>query len=245
MLRAAIWRDLRWRMLLAAVPVLVPAALVALSYAARAHGDGGTANGYVGYVGYLDAAWFWLPGASAVFLLAAVIVSSAGSLLRPRGDVAYLLALPVSRTRWLLAHAGMSLAALAGLIVLADAVLAAGAVPSRAPVALVPLLARSLAVWVAAGAWVCVTLGVLSVVRVPPLAALLVLIAAAGSADHFELTIPARPSPPPLLPAWDPWALADPRGWAHGVPIESLLSAAALALAGLLLALHRLHRHEP
>jgi hypothetical protein len=181
-----------------------------------------------------------------VFLLAAVIVSAAGTLLRPRGDVAYLLALPVSRGRWLLAHAAMSLAALAGLVVLADGVLAAGALYGGVGVPLLPLLARSLAVWVAAGAWMCVTLGVVALVRHPVLAAALVLAGAALPApDRFKLDLPVDYPPAPPLPPWDPWALADPRAWMHGVPLTSLLVAAALAGAGMLLAHYRLGRWEP
>lgn len=244
MLRATIWRDLRWRALGAAVPVLAPAALLAASYAAGQTQAAGVAP--PGYGGYLDAAWFWLPGPSSVFLGVAVIVSAAGSLLRPRRDVAYLLALPVSRTRWLLAHAGMSLAALAGLIVLANLVFAAGALKAGAPLPVLPLLARSAAVFVAAGPWVAVTLGVLTLVRFPLLAALLVLfVTGAVSPGRCQLDLPVDTPPPPMLPPWDPWALADPRAWTQGVPVESLLSAAALAVAGLLLALHRLRHYEP
>lgn len=243
MLAATIWRDLRWRILGAAIPVLVPAALVTVSYVAGPPADGGAARSYAEF---LDTTWFWLPGPSSTFLAVAVIVSAAGSLLRPRRDVAFLLALPVSRTRWLLAHAGLSLAALAGLIVLADLVFAAGALKAGAPLPILPLLARSLAVFIAAAPWVAVTLGVLTLVRFPLIAVVLVLfVTGAVTPGRCKLDLPVTLPPPPMLPRWDPWALADPRAWSHGVPIESLLSAAALALAGLLLALYRLRRYEP
>jgi hypothetical protein len=50
---------------------------------------------------------------------------------------------------------------------------------------------------------------------------------------------------PAPLPAWDPWALADPRAWETGVPLASLLAALALGGAGWILALRRLERFEP
>ncbi|HEU4559771.1 MAG TPA: hypothetical protein VFS20_18095 [Longimicrobium sp.] len=242
MLAATIWRDLRWRILGAAILVLVPAALVTVSYVAAPPAE----RGALSYAEFLDTAWFWLPGPSSIYLVVAVIVSAAGTLLRPRRDVAYLLALPVSRARWLLAHAGMSLAALAGLIVLADLVFIAGALKAGAPLPIFPLLARSLAVFVAAAPWVGVTLAVLTLVRFPLIAAVLVLfITGALSPNRCKLDLPVDTPPPPMLPAWDPWALADPRAWSHAVPAESLLSAGAFALAGLLVALFRLRRYEP
>jgi hypothetical protein len=48
-----------------------------------------------------------------------------------------------------------------------------------------------------------------------------------------------------MLPAWDPWALADPRAWQGAVPVASLLSAVALAVGGTMLALWVLERREP
>jgi hypothetical protein len=48
-----------------------------------------------------------------------------------------------------------------------------------------------------------------------------------------------------MLPAWDPWALADPRAWDRGVPVASLLVALAMGTAGMVLALYRIERVEP
>ncbi|HYH78862.1 MAG TPA: hypothetical protein VEX86_03675 [Longimicrobium sp.] len=242
MLRATIWRDLRWRVLAAALPVLGLAALVAASYASQPPRQGRA----FGYGEFLDATWFWLPGPSTAFLVSAVVIAAGGSLLRPHADLAYLLALPVSRGRWLLAHAAMSLAALAGLVLVAHAVLAAGALWAGAPLAILPLLARSLAVLLAASAWVGVTLGVLALVRVPVLAGTLVLLGAAYlMPDRFELDLPVRLPPPPMLSPWDPWAVADPRAWEHGAPLGSLAVTVALGLAGMLLAHYRIRRFEP
>jgi hypothetical protein len=199
---------------------------------------------------YLDAAWFRLPGGSAVFLLAAVLLAAGGSLLRPRGDVAYLLALPLSRRRWLITHVAMSLAALTALVVVVHVVLATGASRADAShgggsLALGPLLARSLAVLAAASVWIGVTVGVLAVVRYPALAAGLVLAAVlALPTSRFRLDLLPL-GVPGMLPAWDPWALADPRAWDTGVPVASLLVALALGIAGMLLALYRLERVEP
>ena len=240
MLRATIWRDLRWRLLAASLLVLPPAAAVA--WQDVAHVRSGAA--------YLDAAWFRLPGGSAVVLAAAVLLAAGGSLLRPRGDVAYLLSLPLSRRRWLLAHVAMSLAALAALVVVVHVVLATGAsradaAHGGASLALRPLLGRSMAVFAAASVWIGVTVGVLAVVRYPALTVGLVLAAVSAlPTSRFRLDLPPRTAPP-MLPAWDPWAFADPRTWDTGVPVTSLLVALALGTAGMLLALHRLERVEP
>ena len=240
MLRATIWRDLRWRLLAASLLVVPPAVLVAWSHAAHAAGPAAP-----GHAAFLDVAWFRLPGGSPVFLVAAVLLAAGGSLLRPPADVAYLLALPVSRRRWLLTHAAMSLAALAALIVVAHLVLAAGAWRAGVPLAPGALLARSLAVLIAASAWIGVTLGVLAVVRHPVLAVTLLLSAVVAlSPSRFRLDLPPRVGPA-MLPPWDPWAFADPRAWDTGVPVPSLLAALVLGAAGALVALHRLERLEP
>jgi hypothetical protein len=239
MLRATIWRDLRWRLLAAAVLVLLPAAVVAWSDAAHAP------RATPGAAAYLDAAWFRLPGGSAVFLVAAVLLAAGGSLLRPRGDVAYLLALPQSRRRWLLAHVTMSLAALAALVLVVHLVLATGATHGGGSLALGPMLGRSLAVLAAASVWIGVTVGVLAVVRYPALAVGLVLAAVSAlPTSRFRLDLPPR-AVPLMLPAWDPWALADPRAWDRGVPVASLLVALAMGTAGMVLALYRIERVEP
>lgn len=239
MLHATIWRDLRWRLLAASLLVVPPAALVAWSQVAHPHHvtPGGAA--------YLDAAWFRLPGGNAVFLVAAVLLAAGGSLFRPGGDVAFLLALPVSRRRWLLTNLGMSLAALAALVLVVHLVLAAGAARAGAPFAHGPLLVRSLTALVAASPWIGATVGVLALVRHPALAVALVLGAVAALPPaRFRLDLPPR-AVPRMLPFWDPWAFADPRAWDLGVPVASMVAALALGTAGVLLALHRLERFEP
>jgi hypothetical protein len=238
-LRATIWRDLRWRLLAASALVLPPAVLVAWSQVMHPH------HATPGGAAYLDAAWFRLPGGSAVFLVAAVLLAAGGSLLRPRADVAYVLALPLSRRRWLLAHVALSLATLAALVVVVHVVLTVGALRAGAPLAHGPLLARSLAVLVASSVWIGVTIGVLALVRHPVLTVALVLgVVAALPPTRFRLDLPPR-AVPAMLPSWDPWAFADPRAWDAGAPVASLLAALALGAGGVLLALHRLEHFEP
>ena len=244
MLRSAIWRDLRWRVLAALPLVVTPATLVAFSYVveARRNPPGPAGRGLAAYV---DAAWFRAPGASAIFIVAAVLVGTLPTLLRPRADLRFLLALPVTRSRWVAAHFGMSLAALAGLVVLTDLIFVAAAVAGHVPLAPGPLLARSLALLAGASAWVGVALGVASLVRHSALAVVLLL---AGIAvlpnEHFRLDLPVRASPPPP-PPWDAWLLVDPIAWSTGPPAASLATAAGLGLAGFLLAVERVRRFEP
>jgi hypothetical protein len=100
-------------------------------------------------------------------------------------------------------------------------------------------------VLVAAGPWAGVTLGALTLVRHPVLAATLVLgIVAVLPTTRFRLQLPVQP-PPTMLARWDPWALADPRAWDGGPPFASLLAAAALGVAGTMLALWCVDRLEP
>jgi hypothetical protein len=242
MLRKTIWRDLRWRLLAAALLVAPLAALVSWSYAARARaGDAVQAN----YVAYLDDAWFNLPGPSAVFLLLAVIIGAGSGLARPREQVAYLLALPLSRRRLLFTYLAASLAALAALILLVDLVLAAGAWSAGVSLPPLSLLVRSARVFAAAGAWLCMTIGILSVVRYPALALTLVLGAVVLlPSNRFRLELPATPSTS-MLARWDTWAFADPRAWHGVIPLESLIAAGILAAGGVLLALYRMERFEP
>lgn len=245
MLRATIWRDLQWRLLVALLLVASPAALVARSYTLAPQRSIASTTGLT-YVEYLDAAWFWLPGASAVFLPAAVLISAAGVLLRPRTDLRFLLALPLSRRRWLLTNVMASLAALGALVLVVGIILASGAWYAGVPLGIGPLLGRSLAVLVAAGAWVGVTVGVLALVRHPALAAALVLGAVVVlPITRFRLDLPVRPPPPPPLPWWDPWALADPRAWHGSLPLASLLVTIAVGVAGLLIATYQVERFEP
>lgn len=244
MLRATIWRDLRWRLLAGTTIVGPLATLVAWSYASQPSRPSATSS-IADHLTYLDAAWFRLPGASAAFLPVAILPGANGGLLRPRNDVAYLLALPVSRRRWLFTHLAMSLAALAALTAAASLVLAAGALFAGMPVAAGPILGRSLAVFIAAAPWICLTAGVLSVVRHPALAvAIMLAIVALLPTTWFRLQLPAR-APTGVLAHWDPWALADPRAWEGGVPVVSLVVAIGLGAAGTLLALQRVERFEP
>jgi ABC-type multidrug transport system permease subunit len=242
MLRATIWRDLRWRLLAAALLVVPLAALVAWSYAARAHAGQVVERDYLAY---LDHAWFRLPGPSAVFTLAAVVLTAGSGLLRPREDVRYLLALPVSRRRLLLTYVALALTALGALIALVDLVLAGGALGAGVPLPFVPLILRSLGVFAAAAVWVCVTVGVLSVVRYPILSLALVLGAVALlPSDRFRLELPAVASAA-TLGRWDVWAFADPRSWQGSAPLASLAAAAAVGVAGLLLAWYQVQHFEP
>ena len=237
MLHVAIWRDLRWRVIPAALLAVVPATLVAFSY--PQHGAG------MRYLEYIDAAWFRLPGPAAVFLLVAVLLAAGGSLLRPRRDVAFLLALPVSRRRWLLIHVGLPVAALAAVVLAVALILAGGAWHAGVPLDVAPLLARSLAVLGAASVWVCVTVTTLMFVRHPLLAATIVLgVVSTLPPTLFRLMIPPVESPD-MLPSWDPWTLADPRSWAGAFPIASLLASVALSVASVMLALHLFERYEP
>jgi hypothetical protein len=241
MIRSIVWRDLRWRLLAALLLVAPLAWLVAWSYVALARSSPISGS----YIEFLDAAWFRLPGPSAVFLLAAVVVSAGGALLRPRDDVAYLLALPISRRRLLLAHVGASLAALAALVLVVALVLASAAWGARVPLEVGPLLARSLAVFLAASVWVGVMTAVVTLVRHPVLALTIVI----GSlvilpSNRFRLEIPPI-APSSMLPSWDPWAFTDPRAWQGARPLLSLLTAFALGVAAMVLASYRMDRYEP
>lgn len=240
MIRPLIWRSLGWRLFASLLLVLPLAALVAASFVTE------TEPGHRrdGYLEHLDATWFRLPGACVVFLPVAVLLAAGRAFIRHH-DHAYLLALPVSRHRWLLSQLGAAVAALGMLVGLVHLIFSLGAWWAAAPLAAGPLAARSLAVWSAAAVWAAVTLGVLALVRRPTLAALLVLVPAAVLPPiSFRLQLPAV-SPSERLPAWDPWAFVDPRAWQSGIPVVSLLLALTLGLAGVLIALHRASRIEP
>jgi len=271
MLRATIWRDLRWRLLAALLLVgplayAIAAVQVLQSRADRtrlAAGHGSidfsstprtTSDGHVdppppplapGFTPFVDAAWFDSPGPTAVFIVAAVLVGASGALLRPRDELAFLLAQGVSRRRWLALNAAASLASLGGLVLFCSVVLAIGGWRAGIPPDLGQLLARSTAVFVAASTWVVITLAVTSLVRYSLLAIALLL---GGLVflppSHFQLQLPARV--PSAMPAsWDAWALADPRMWRGGVPWLSVVAALALGAASYGFALWRVERSEP
>jgi hypothetical protein len=235
MLVATIWRDLRWRLI---APLLLVALLGMLVSESYQRGAGRGAPAPLTYMQYLDVGWFRLPGPNAVFLLVAVLIGAGGRLARRDGDAAYLLALPISRRRWVLSHLVASLASVAVTILALDVVLVAGAVRAGASVDIGALLVRSLATLVAASAWIGVALAVLAFVRYAVLAVTLVLAAVVlmPTSGRFGLQIPAKVTPQ-ILPTWDPWYLADPRAWQHGVPLASLACAALLGVAGTVVAL--------
>jgi hypothetical protein len=241
MLLTTIWRSLRWRLLAALLLVAIPAFLVAWSFGSEKN----DAVRFPSYTRYIEAAWFELPGPSAVFLLVALIVSASGRLMKPGGELAYTFALPISRRRWLLTHAGAFVAAIAVVQLFICVVFALGARHSAQSLEVLPMLARSVAVIAAASVWVGVTIGALGLVRYPVLAAVLVL-GALELEPHgrFQLQLPVTHSMG-MLAAWDPWAFADPRTWQHGAPVTSLVSALALGLGGLALGMWRLQRLEP
>ena len=242
MLRATIWRDLRWRALAGLMLVALPTAMVAASYAMRASADGLVAES--SYLAYLDASWFRSPGPSAVFVIAAIIVSASRSLLGPRNDLAYILALPISRNRWLLSHMAASVAVLASLIVVAHCILVLGAVYGNIAVDIGSLALRMLAIFVAALAWIGVTSGILSIVRTPVIAVLLTLtLSVAVPGRRFQFQLPAQMSPVDL-PYWDPWVFVDPRMWIEGVPVASISMSAVLIAAGTMIALIRINRMD-
>jgi hypothetical protein len=63
------------------------------------------------------------------------------------------------------------------------------------------------------------------------------------TSGRFGLQIPAKVTPQ-ILSTWDPWYLADPRAWQHGIPLASLACAALLGVAGTLVALMVTERME-
>ncbi|HEV7990908.1 MAG TPA: hypothetical protein VGP25_03740 [Gemmatimonadaceae bacterium] len=241
MLLATIWRSLRWRLLAALMLVALPAFLVAWSYGPERK----DAIHFASYSRYVEATWFQLPGPSALFLLIAVIVSASGRLMRPGTELAYTLALPISRRRWLLAHAGSFVAAVAAVQLFVLIVFAIGARHWSQPLELSPLLVRSVGVIAAASVWVAVTIGALGLARYSVLAIALVL-GALELEPHgrFQLQLPVTHSMG-MLSAWDPWAFADPRAWQGGaVPVASIGVALALGLVGLGVGAWRMQRLE-
>ncbi len=164
MLTDTIWRDMRWRLLVAVPVVLLIALLIANAYSsyARDHAVDGAAPSYLAY---LDAAWFELPGASAIFLPVAVLLASGGIVTRRRSELVFLLALPLERRSWLLAYMRWSLIALALLVLLTVVIfaIAAWAVGARLPLG--PLLLRSAGVVLAGAVWIGITMALLARIR--------------------------------------------------------------------------------
>ena len=235
MLKRIIWHDLRWRFLAAAILVGMTAGVVALGLRLPARAD---------YVHHLDLAWFNLPGASAVFLPAALIIGSPGTLVRPSRDVAYVMTLAVSRERWLMSHIGSSVAALALLVVGCDMVFLVAGLTLDSIVRVGPLLVRSFLLLAAAAAWIPLMVSLTALVRRPIVAVpLAFLLLSFTDANRFRLDIPAEPHDA-MLGSQDPWAFVDPRAWNGSMPFASIATAAAMALTGLLAALFLIRRRD-
>ncbi len=238
MLRDLIWRDLRWRLLaVLPLPVLL-ASLVSWSYVMEAG-----VKPMPPYAEWLDTAWFHLPGPSAHFILVAVVLACSNAMRR-RPEVAYLLALPVSRRRWLLSHLAATLGAIAFLLLLVDVIFWIGAWRAGASLAPLPLLGRTLSVLLAASFTACVTVGMLALLRHPVLTALVVLgLIAVLPNERFQLTLPVQPAPL-TLPAWDPWRVADARAWDGAVPWVGLVAGLTWIGLGLFVSAYRFSRTD-
>jgi len=249
MIYATIWRDLRWRLVVPALMLAACVGLLQISHDGHLHvkHDGvpaAPASIAHDYVRYLDVSWFQLPGPSALFLVLAVLIAGGGRLTRPSSDLAYLFALPISRRRWVASHIAASVAALAMLLLLLDVAFAVDGLRTEGIAAIGALLLRSAGVLVAATAWVCVAVAALALMRYAVLAILLVFgVLALLPGGRFRLDLPARESAE-MLPAWDPWAFADPRAWHGAVPVASLLSAAVLGVGATALAMWLVERRE-
>jgi hypothetical protein len=243
LLRSIVWRELRWRMLAALALVLPHAGLIAVSALTPEHRRAAGVGDDFG--AFFDVAWFRAPGPGAILLVAAVILAAGGSLIRPRGDVAYLLALPLSRRRWLLEHLATPLAGVGGVLVAVDLVFAAAALRGGASVPVAGLLLRSLLMLAACAPWIALTVGAVALLRHALPAAVLVLSAAAFlPGDRYRLEVPPVVAAAGIAP-WDPWFLADPRAWSGGLPARSVATAVLLALGGCAIGLNRIERYEP
>lgn len=253
MLRTLIWRDLRWRLLAATLLVAMPVVLVMLGFVSGVPG-GASAGPSVGasaavgvgrdYLRHLDRYWFQLPGGSAVFLPAAVLLGAAGTLVRPRRDVAYLIALPIARWQWVLWHIAASVAALALLVLASDVAFIGAAIRAGADIRVGALLMRSLGVLVASAMWIAPATALMMVARRPLVAipvAFVLLSYMRGS--RFNLDVPAKTTLA-MLPAWDPWAFADPRAWSSRAPLASIAVAIAVGALGTLAALLLFERSD-
>lgn len=231
MLRQTIRRDLGWRLLAALVLVAMPLGLVLLGLVAGS--DRPASNGYLAL---LDGSWFQLPGGCAILIPAAVLLAAAGTLMRPARDVAFLLALPTSRRRWVLTHVAAAVAGLALIVAVIALTFATVALRAGVDVPVGALLRRSLLDLAAASVWIGPTTLLMVLVRRPIVAITLAFVALAMSpVSRFLLEIPAKPTSV-RLPAWDPWAFADPRAWSGGIPLASVASALVLGVSSTLAA---------
>ena len=235
MLNRIIWHDLRWRLLAAALLVGMTAGVIVLGLRLPPRAD---------YVHHLDLAWFNLPGASAVFLPAALIVGSPGTLVRPSRDVAYVMTLPVSRERWVISHIAASLAALALLVVACDILFLVAAWRLDSVLRAGSLMVRSTLLLAAAAAWVPLMVSLTALVRRPIIAVPLAFVLLSFTeANRFRLDIPAEPHNV-MLANLDPWAFADPRAWNESIPLASIATAIAMALTGMVMALLLIRRRD-
>ena len=233
MLKRIIWHDLRWRFLAAAILVGMTAGVIVLGLRLPPLAD---------YVHHLDLAWFNLPGASAVLLPAALIIGSPGTLVRPARDVAYVMALPVSRERWVMSHIAASVAALALLVIACDILFLLAGLALDSILRVGPLIARSFLLLAAAAAWIPLMVSLTASVRRPIVAVPLAFVLLSFTAgNRFRLDIPAEPHDA-MLASLDPWAFADPRAWNGSIPFASIVTAVTMALTGILLALFLIRR---
>ena len=241
MLRAIIWRDLRWR-LLASLLLVLPFALMT-SWSHTVSTRRASASG-MQYVDHLDVAWFQVPGPNALFVVVAVILSVSGSLVGPRNDIAYVLSLPITRSRWLFAHIAASLTSLAAIVMIVGAVLAAGAWIVDTPANVGALLLRMLGTFLAGSVLVAATYGVLTVLRHPLLTAIAVLgMLAVMPGARFRFQNPADEAVM-QIPMWDPWAFVDPRMWETGLPLMSMSVAIVTAVFATTVVMVRVNRAD-
>jgi hypothetical protein len=239
------WWSLRVRFWMALVVVVAHALAVVLLYsrfggAVRADwelspGDRAALEATLGgtYGDYLLEGWAG-GGLGGLLAILAVALAVGGVAAERRQDTADLtLSLPVSRSSWLLAQAGLCVALLfllaclsATIVMVGGAV--AGAAPPFATVASGAVLSGLGPAWAVGLALAATTLtrdGIGAAFL-----ALLVLWLLDGSAT---------------LAAWQPGELLDVRAWAAGPPWRLILAAASVTSAFLLIAIRRFDRIEP
>ena len=249
MLLAATWRDLRWRTAASLLLAGPSAAFISSSFAVQRNQPPNAPPGVIAlgrsYPAYIDTAWFHLPSPSFVIAFVAILITAGGILAHPRSEQRFLLALPITRRAWVLAHLVGSVAATAFIAAVCATILLVGGWWQGTSYPASRMLANSSAVVLAAVPWVTTTAAVLAFVRRPVIAIMLVLAAILVlPGSWFGLIIPATPHAP-ISTTWDPWRLADPRLWQGGPPGHALLISAAIAAAGVTAALLRFERIEP